>query len=80
MQCVGGWGEVCTGFRWGNLGERDHWRDPGMDGRTILRWVFRKWDVGLWTGSSWLRIGQVAGTFECGNESLGSMKCGEFLD
>jgi len=23
----------------------------------ILRWVFRKWDVGLWTGLSWLRIG-----------------------
>ena len=22
----------------------------------------------------------VAGTFECGNEPLGSMKCGEFLD
>ena len=23
----------------------------------ILRWIFRKWDVGIWTGSSWLRIG-----------------------
>jgi len=22
-----------------------------------LRWIFRKWDVGLWTGSSWLKIG-----------------------
>jgi len=21
-----------------------------------LRWVFKKWDVGAWTGSSWLRI------------------------
>jgi len=27
------------------------------DGRIILRWVFRKWDVGVWTGSSWLKIG-----------------------
>jgi len=27
--------------------------DPGVDGRIILRWIFRKWDVwGLWTGSS----------------------------
>ena len=26
--------------------------DPGVDGRIILRCVFRKWDVGLWTGSS----------------------------
>jgi hypothetical protein len=25
-------------------------------GRIILRWIFRKWDVGIWTGSSWLRI------------------------
>ena len=33
-----------------------------------LRWIFRKWDVGVWTGSSWLRIGTGAGTCECGNE------------
>jgi hypothetical protein len=26
--------------------ERDHWRDPGVDGRIILGWIFRKWDVG----------------------------------
>jgi len=25
--------------------------------RIILRWIFRKWDVGVWTVSSWLRIG-----------------------
>ena len=29
---------------------------PGVDGRVILRWIFRKWNVGVWTGSSWLRI------------------------
>jgi len=27
----------------------------------ILRWNFRKWDVGVWTGSSQLRIGTVCG-------------------
>ena len=32
-------------------------RDPGEDGRIILRWMFWKWDVRVWTGSSWLRIG-----------------------
>ena len=35
-------GEVCTAFWWGNLRERDHWGDPGIDGRIILRWIFRK--------------------------------------
>jgi hypothetical protein len=35
----------------GKPGERDHWGDPGVDDRIILRWIFRKWDVGVWTGS-----------------------------
>jgi len=29
--------------------------------RTILRWIFRKWDVGVWTGLIWLRIGTGGG-------------------
>jgi hypothetical protein len=32
----------CTGFWWQNLRERDHFVDPGLDGRLILRWIFRK--------------------------------------
>jgi len=34
--------------------------DPDVDGR-ILRWIFRKWDVEVWNGSSWLRIGTGGG-------------------
>jgi len=31
---------------WGNLRERYDLEDPGVDGRTILSRIFRKWDVG----------------------------------
>jgi hypothetical protein len=33
--------EVYTGFWWGNLRERDHLGDPGIDGRVILRSIFK---------------------------------------
>jgi len=49
---------VSTRFCWGNLRERDHLEHTGVDGRIILIWVFRKWDVGAWTKSIWLRIGR----------------------
>jgi hypothetical protein len=48
--------ELYTGFWWGHLKERDHLGDPGEGGRIILSWIFRKWDVWVWTGSGWLRI------------------------
>jgi hypothetical protein len=40
---------------------KNHWGDPGVDGWMILRWIFRKWDAGVWTGLSWLRIGTGGG-------------------
>jgi hypothetical protein len=52
---------VCTGFWWGNLRERDHWGDPDVDGRIILRWIFRKWEGVVGTGWSWFRIGTSGG-------------------
>jgi hypothetical protein len=35
--------------------------DPGVDLKIILRWIFRKLDVGAWTGLSKLRIGTGGG-------------------
>jgi hypothetical protein len=40
----------------GNLRERDHWEDPGVDGRIILRWILGNRGVGVMTGLGWLRI------------------------
>jgi hypothetical protein len=57
-----GKGEVCTGFWWGSLRERDRRGDPGVDGR-MLGWIFKKWDVFVRTGLGWLRIGIGGGSF-----------------
>jgi len=54
-------GEAYTGFRWENLRKKGHLENPGVDRRVILKWIFRKWDVGVWTGSSWLKIGTCGG-------------------
>jgi hypothetical protein len=40
--------------------ERDYLEDPGVDG-SIIRSNIKKWDVGVWTGSNWLRIGTGGG-------------------
>jgi hypothetical protein len=45
----------------GKMREGDNLGYQGVDGRIILRWIFRKWDVGFGTGSSWLRIGTGGG-------------------
>jgi hypothetical protein len=31
-----------TGIWWGSLKERGHWGDEDIDGKIILRWIFRK--------------------------------------
>jgi len=46
----------CIGSWWGNRREREHWGDLGVDGWIILRWICRRWDVGIWTGLDWPRI------------------------
>jgi hypothetical protein len=39
-------------FCLGNLSEGDHLENTDVDGSITLRWIFRKWDVGAWTGLS----------------------------
>jgi hypothetical protein len=34
---------------------KNHWEDPGVDGRIILRWIIRKWEVG---GMDWIELAQ----------------------
>ena len=41
-----GRGDVHTRFWFGNLKERDHLEYERVDGRIILKWIFRKWDGG----------------------------------
>jgi len=48
-------GEAYTGFLWETLRGRDHLEDPGVDGRIILRWIFRKWGCG---GMDWIDLTQ----------------------
>jgi hypothetical protein len=47
-------GEAYTLFWWGNLKERDRLENLGVDGRIILRWIFRKWEWGL----GWIELAQ----------------------
>ena len=48
-------------FWWGNQREKDHLEKEGLGGRILLRWIFRKWDVGARNGLIWLRIGTDGG-------------------
>ena len=76
----GGEDRCIQNFGRGDLREVYHSEDLGLDGRIILRWIFRKWLVGYGLDQAGSGQGQVAGTCECGNESSGSIKRGEFLD
>jgi hypothetical protein len=50
----GGRGDVHTGFWWGSLREGGVSEDLGVDGKIILKWVFKKWDVSM----DWIVLAQ----------------------
>jgi len=35
---------------------RNYWGDLVVDGGIVLRWISRRWDVGMWIGFGWPRI------------------------
>jgi hypothetical protein len=49
--------QTVGGEAWG----KSHWGDPDVDGRILLRGIFRKWEGIVGTGWSGLRIGTGGG-------------------
>ena len=71
-------GEVHTGFWLGDLRERGHLEDLGVEERILLKLIFKKWDGRHGLDWSDLGRGQMASTCECSNETSGSIKGREF--
>ena len=65
---------------WGNLRERDHLEDSAVEGRIILRWMFRTWDV---RACDWIDVAQNRNRRRVLVNVVTYLrvpKCGEFLD
>jgi len=72
--------ENCIYCWWGNLRETDHLEDLDVVGRIILKFILKKIGCGAWTVLIQLRLGLGGRFCEHGNESLGSITSGEFLE
>jgi len=57
MQHIWRIGEIRTGFWWGNQRGKRPLRRPRCRWEDNIIMDLQKWDVGVWTESSWLSIG-----------------------
>ena len=75
------WGrkEAHTRLWWGNLRERDHIENLGIDGRIMLKWILKESVGRAWSGFFWLRLG-TWGDCKKSNEPSGFRKCREFVN
>jgi hypothetical protein len=55
MWHIGGKREMHARFWWGNSKERHYLDNLDIDGRTIFKPIFNKWDGRVWIGLIWLR-------------------------
>jgi len=53
-----------TDFWLGNLKERDHLEHLSIDGRIILKWILKKYDVSIQTGYVWHSIETSGGLLQ----------------
>lgn len=51
----------------------------GVNGRSLLKLIFKKW-YGAWARLISFKIGQVVGSCKCGNEILSYVECAEIFD
>jgi hypothetical protein len=71
---------MCTEFWRKSLRQGNHVQDLSVDGRTILKRIFKKWDGGALDCTDLAaKLVQMAGFRKHGNEPLVSMKYGQFL-
>jgi hypothetical protein len=49
------------GYWWESQNVSVHWEDQDVGGWTILKWILEKYNVIVWIGLIWLRIGTNGG-------------------
>jgi hypothetical protein len=61
-------GELRNAYKIETVKGRGHLGDLGIGGRLLLKWILEKWDMRMWTGFNWVKIGSIGGLCELSNE------------